>query len=252
MAVMTQNRTSQTTEDQSVVDRLSIEKIEKTVLLHTVQQEGFELGIRSSSKLSDQDFRHFDRVSTIAADLDGDALDSLWAFLDFKGYPQQARLHDPDFAQLLAIDAQSRIVFAQGWVDGVLSVWQTLQCSLNDSPEQSALAERLYNEKTELLHKVQQEGFELGIRSGSQLSDQDFRHFNQVKAVAAHLDEDAFDYLWTFLDFKGYPQQARFHHPELAQLLEVDAQSRIAFVQSWVEGVLSVGDMENGEWRIKY
>jgi len=122
MAVMTQNRTSQITEDQSVVDRLSIEKIEKTVLLHTVQQEGFELGIRSSSKLSDQDFRHFDRVRTIAADLDGDALDYLWTFLDFKGYPQQARFHHPELAQLLEVDAQSRIAFVQSWVEGVLSV----------------------------------------------------------------------------------------------------------------------------------
>lgn len=250
MAVITENRKSQVTTldsnldqnldlnlDQNLSDRLSIAE---AVLHHKVQQEGFELGIRCSSKLTDADFRHFDRVSPIAAHVDEDALDYLWTFLDFKGYPTQARLHDRDFAQLLEVDAESRILFAQSWVDGVLSVWRTVQESINSNAAPSALTERLETEKIELLHRIEQEGFELGIRSSSTLSTQDFRHFQNVKSVVAHIDEDALDALWTFLDFKGYPQQARFHHPDVAQLLEADAQSRIIFVQSWVEAVLSV------------
>ncbi len=124
MAIITQELKIQATEDKDLVERL---RAEKTVLLHKVQQEGFELGIRSSSKLSYKDFRHFERVNPVAAHLDEDALEYLWEFLDFKEYPQQARLHDPDFAHLLEVDSQSRIVFAQGWVDGVLSVWQTIK-----------------------------------------------------------------------------------------------------------------------------
>lgn len=108
----------------SLIERL---RSEKQILLHTVWQEGFELGIRSSSKLSYQNFRHFERVALIAEHLDEDALDYLWTFLDLKAYPQQARLQDPDFAHLLASDAQSRIVFAQAWLEGVLSVWQTIK-----------------------------------------------------------------------------------------------------------------------------
>lgn len=123
MAVITQELKIQAA-DMDLVERL---RAEKAVLLHKVQQEGFELGIRSSSKLSYKDFRHFERVNPVAAHLDEDVLEYLWAFLDLKEYPQQARLHDPDFAHLLEVDAQSRIVFAQGWIDGVLSVWQAIK-----------------------------------------------------------------------------------------------------------------------------
>jgi len=115
----------------SFVERL---RSEKQVLLHTVWQEGFELGIRSSSKLSYQNFRHFERVAPIAKHLDEDVLDYLWTFLDLKAYPQQARLQDPDFTHLLAADAQSRIVFAQAWLEGVLSVWQTIKDQVDSSP----------------------------------------------------------------------------------------------------------------------
>lgn len=127
MAVMTQapqDLKLHITEDVNVFERLHTAK---TVLLHKVQEEGFELGVRSSSNLSQQDFQHFEKVSPIAADLDEDALEDLWTFLDFKGYPQTARLHDPD---LLAVDGSSRIRFAQSWLEGVLSVWHTLKPEL--------------------------------------------------------------------------------------------------------------------------
>ncbi|MGA1409708.1 MAG: hypothetical protein ACO37W_08240 [Prochlorotrichaceae cyanobacterium] len=258
MTVMTQHLGTQATEDTNVVDRL---QTEKTVLRHKIQQEGFELGVRSSSKLSNADFRHFQAVRPLTSDLDEDALESLWTFLDFKGYPQQARLHDRDFAHLLEVDAQSRIVFAQSWVDGVLSVWQSIQEQVQSNPNLSASSQaaldiaratqklqvedentgdQAQTEKAVLLHKVQQEGFELGVRCSSKLSRKDFQHFEKVNAVAAHLDEDALESLWTFLDFKGYPQQARLHDRDFAHLLEVDAQSRIVFAQSWLDGVLSV------------
>jgi len=128
MAVLMEELKLQATADQNLVERL---RAEKSILLHKIQQEGFELGIRSSTKLSYKDFRHFERVSAIRAQLDEDALEHLWTFLDFKAYPQQARLQDPDFAHLLEMDAQSRIVFAQGWMAGVLSVWETLKAQVD-------------------------------------------------------------------------------------------------------------------------
>lgn len=107
-----------------LVERL---QAEKSVLSHKVRQEGFELGIRSASKLSYQNFKHFERVSPLANALDDEVLDYLWMFLDQQGYPETARLHDPDFAHLLEVSSQSRILFVQGWLDGVLSVWETIK-----------------------------------------------------------------------------------------------------------------------------
>lgn len=111
----------------NLVDRL---QAEKKVLLNKVRQEGFELGIRSSSKLSYKEFRHFERVAPLATSLDEEVLDYLWSFLDLKEYPQESRMQDPDFVYLLEVDPASRVVFAQGWLDGVLSVWQTIKAQV--------------------------------------------------------------------------------------------------------------------------
>lgn len=128
MAVITEELKLQIAEQDNLVDRL---QTEKKVLLNKVRQEGFELGIRSSAKLSYKDFRHFERVQPLAASLDEDVLDYLWTFLNVKDYPEQARLQDEDFAYLLQVDPQSRITFAQGWMDGVLSVWQTIKAQVD-------------------------------------------------------------------------------------------------------------------------
>lgn len=124
MAITHEELKVQAAEQDNLVERL---RTEKKVLLKKVRQEGFELGIRSSSKLAYKDFLHFERVAPLAASFDEDVLENLWSYLDLKGYPQQARLQDPDFAHLLDIDPQSRIVFAQGWIEGVLSIWQMVK-----------------------------------------------------------------------------------------------------------------------------
>lgn len=111
----------------NLVDRL---QLEKKILLNKVRQEGFELGVRSSSKLSYKEFRHFERVTSLAMSLDEEVLEYLWSFLDLKEYPQEARISDPDFAYLLSVDPASRVVFAQGWLEGVLSIWQTIKAQV--------------------------------------------------------------------------------------------------------------------------
>ncbi len=128
MAITHEELKQQVQGQDNLVERL---RAEKNVLLNKVRQEGFELGIRSSSKLSYQDYRHFERVSSLADSLDEDVLDYLWSFLDLKEYPEQARLHDPDFADLLEVDPQSRITFAQSWLDGVLSIWETIKTQVD-------------------------------------------------------------------------------------------------------------------------
>ena len=124
MAVTYEELKQESTADECLVERL---RAEKQILLKKVQQEGYELGIRSASKLSYKDFQHFERVRPLATSLDEDVLDYLWDYLDTRGYPQEARIHDADFAHLLEISSQSRILFSQGWVDGVLSIWEMIK-----------------------------------------------------------------------------------------------------------------------------
>lgn len=219
----------QSTEDIDLAEQL---RAEKNVLSHKVRQEGFELGIRSSSQLSQQEFAHFERVRPLAVSFDEDVLDYLWTFLDTKGYPEQARLHDTDFIHLLEVDPQFRIIFAQGWLEGVISVWHTIKDQVD--------TDQIREEKDEVCAKVHQVGFDLGIHSSPKLSYIDFTHFERVQALVNSLDEDVLDYLWTFLDMKGYPQESRLPDADFADLLAADGQYRILFAQGWVEGVLSV------------
>ena len=129
MAITIEELKIQVAEEDNLVERL---QTEKKVLLNKVRQEGFELGIRSSSKLSYKDFRHFERVQSLAVALDEDVLDYLFSYLDLKNCPEQARHLDADFAYLLQVDPPCRITFAQGWIDGVLSVWQTLKTQVEN------------------------------------------------------------------------------------------------------------------------
>ncbi|MFB2836554.1 hypothetical protein [Floridanema evergladense] len=128
MAITIEEIKTQVAEDENLVQRL---QTEKKVLLNKVRQEGFELGIRSSAKLSYKDFRHFERVQSLATALDEDVLDYLFSYLDQKDCPEPARQLDADFAYLLEVDPASRITFAQGWIDGVLSVWQTIKTQVD-------------------------------------------------------------------------------------------------------------------------
>lgn len=127
MVVTREELKLQVAEQDNLVERL---QLERKVLLNQVRQAGYELGVRSSSKLSYKDFRHFERVSPLATSLDEEVLDYLWSFLDLKEYSQEARMQDPDFAHLLEVDPQSRVVFAQGWLEGVLSVWQIVKAQV--------------------------------------------------------------------------------------------------------------------------
>lgn len=131
MVVTQEELKLQVAQQDNLVERL---QAEKKILLNKVRQEGFELGIRSSAKLAYKEFRHFERVANLAHSLDEDVLEYLWSFLDQKDYPQEARLHDPDLAYLLEVDPATRVVFAQGWVDGVLSVWQTIKAQVETMP----------------------------------------------------------------------------------------------------------------------
>lgn len=127
MAITNEELKLQSTEQNGLVERL---RAEKKVLLNKIYQEGFELGIRSTSNLSYKDFQHFARVRPLVESCDEDVLEYLWTFLDTRGYPQEARTHDPDFDHLLDISAQSRILFVQGWIEGVLSVWHTIKAQV--------------------------------------------------------------------------------------------------------------------------
>jgi len=122
-----QQSTRETVREDGLVARL---RTEKKILLNKIHQEGYELGIRTSSNLTTDEFKHFERVVPLANSFDEDVLDYLWTFLDTHSYAGQAGSLNGDVAHLLDISPQSRILFAQGWLAGVVSVWQMMDKSM--------------------------------------------------------------------------------------------------------------------------
>lgn len=102
-------------------------RTEKKILLNKIHQEGYELGVRTSSNLTTDEFKHFERVVPLANSFDEDVLEYLWTFLNIHGYPDQAASLNSDVAHLLDISPEGRILFAQGWLAGVVSVWQMME-----------------------------------------------------------------------------------------------------------------------------
>ncbi|MGK7888712.1 MAG: hypothetical protein AB4042_05215, partial [Leptolyngbyaceae cyanobacterium] len=90
----------------------------------------YELGLRTASSLSHDDFHHLEQVRPLAAALDEDALKYLWNYLETKGCSKETCACDQDCAQLLAVRGESRVLFCQSWLDGVLHVWDLIQAQM--------------------------------------------------------------------------------------------------------------------------
>lgn len=102
-------------------------KAEQQFLLNRIQQAGYELGLRTASYLAKKDFQHLERVRPLAAAFDEDVLKYLWSYLEMKGCAELVCVHDEDCAELLAVSGQSRVIFCQSWMDGVLHSWDLVK-----------------------------------------------------------------------------------------------------------------------------
>lgn len=106
--------------------------------------------------------------------------------------------------------------------------------------DRDAMIQRLRLERQAMLNEVKQAGFKLGINSATTLSYKDFQQLDQRSRLGLHLDAEALDDLWQFLDVRDYPKQLRLNEPGLTALLTVNPQNKAAFVAGWLDGVLSV------------
>jgi hypothetical protein len=113
------------------------------------------------------------------------------------------------------------------------------ELQLNDRDRQH-LIERLRLEKKAMLTQAKHEGFQLGVKSASSLSYLDFQNLESRKNLGVKLDEEALDDLWEFLNERDYPKDLRLNAPGLTHLLCVSPDAKGAFVEGWIEGVLSV------------
>lgn len=106
-------------------------KLEKQTMLNHVRQEGVKLGIASAVNLSYEDFQNLEQSSRLGAHLTEEAMEELWQFLDKHHYPEDSRLTDFDSYHLLALNPENKGEFVQGWLEGVMSVWEDIKYDLD-------------------------------------------------------------------------------------------------------------------------
>jgi hypothetical protein len=126
MAVSTQELKIATPNADQLIERL---RIEKQAMLNQAKDEGFKLGVESSPNLSFQDFQNLEARTrcTCAVHFDDDALDDLWQFLSKRNDPNTWKFNSPGLMQFLNTTPQAKGAFVEGWIEGVLSVWQNLK-----------------------------------------------------------------------------------------------------------------------------
>ncbi|MEB3230367.1 MAG: hypothetical protein VKJ64_05105 [Leptolyngbyaceae bacterium] len=130
MATQQQECTQQIATGDYLVTNL---KVEKQTLINPIRQAGYELGLRTASSLSHEDFHHLEQVRPLAAAFDEDVLKYLWSYLEAKGCSKETCACDQDCAQLLAVRAESRVLFCQSWLDGVLHVWDLIKAQMEQN-----------------------------------------------------------------------------------------------------------------------
>jgi hypothetical protein len=126
MTTSTQSRQLSTPNADQLIERL---RIEKQAMLNQAKDEGFKLGVESSPNLSFQDFQNLEARTrcTCAIHFDDDCLEDLWQFLSKRNDPNRSNFSSPQVIQFLNTTPQAKGAFVQGWLEGVLSVWQNLK-----------------------------------------------------------------------------------------------------------------------------
>ncbi len=113
---------------EQLVQRL---RLEKQNLLNQAQQKGFELGLKTSPYLNYQDFEALQKRAAKNIQLSTESLEDLWTFLDSRDYPQEQRVDEPGFIAVLNLNPHTQSAFVQGWMNGVLSVWDGIRNQVN-------------------------------------------------------------------------------------------------------------------------
>lgn len=128
MAIAIQELKRETANRQDLIARL---QLEKQAMLHQARQEGLQLGIKSAAYLSYADFQRLEKQYQLGVTLDGEALEDLWQYLDSHDYPENLRISEPGLTHLLLLSPENKGAFVQGWLEGVISVWNDVKKQLD-------------------------------------------------------------------------------------------------------------------------
>jgi hypothetical protein len=109
-----------------------------------------------------------------------------------------------------------------------------------DSFDREKLIERLRLERKAVRVQIKEKGFNLGLKSAHNLSYQEFQRFEQRSRIQARFDEAAFADMWELLESRQPAEEMELEEVGLKSFLPLDDSNKGAFMEGWIEGVLSV------------
>ncbi len=124
MAISMQEQIVERFDTKPLVKRLLEEK---NVVLEKVHHQGFEFGVKSADCLAYQEFHRIEKLGNAHLDLDSEAFADMWELLTTHEYPNEFRLEEGEFSNLLPCDYENKVTFVKGWIEGVLSVWNEIK-----------------------------------------------------------------------------------------------------------------------------
>lgn len=130
MAVTLKELQTETSNRETLIERL---RLERKALQAQIREKGFKVGIKSADHLSYQEFQRIERGYRILEEghhggalIHEDVLANLWTLLESHGYFSDAEL-DEGINHLLLLSDRNKAAFGEGWIEGVLSVWNEIK-----------------------------------------------------------------------------------------------------------------------------
>jgi hypothetical protein len=115
---------------EKLIERL---KLERKALLSQVKEKGFKFGLKTAQNLSYQDFKRIEHRSHIDVSLGETAFEQMWEFITSHEVHNEMGLTEDGLSGLLPLSNENKGAFVEGWIEGVLSVWNDIKDKVNDA-----------------------------------------------------------------------------------------------------------------------
>lgn len=114
---------------QQLVDRL---KLQKKLLVEQIKEQGRKLGIKSAMTLSYKEFQRIEHLSQGHVRIEANSFAGMWELLASRQPDPNMEFEGDELRELTLLNEENKSIFVEGWMEGVLTVWNQIKDELND------------------------------------------------------------------------------------------------------------------------
>jgi mannose/fructose/N-acetylgalactosamine-specific phosphotransferase system component IIB len=118
-----------TFDHKQLIDRL---KLEKKLLVAQIKEQGRKLGIQSAMTLSYKEFQRIERLSQGHVRIEASSFAGMWKLLASRQPEQNMEFEGEELREMASLNEENKAIFVEGWMEGVLTVWNQIKDELND------------------------------------------------------------------------------------------------------------------------